>query len=67
MLPREVVIKLGSLPFLFIKVVIIPANLINSLFNRLPLFKLSLGLGALAIDFMVIVFLLFWLMLVILG
>lgn len=59
MLPRDVVIKLGSLPFLFINVVISSANLMYSLLYMLPLFKFSLGLGALATVFTVIVFLLF--------
>ena len=57
--PLDVSTKLGNLPLVFIKVLISPANLIYSLFSRLPLFRLSVGLGALTIDFTVIALLLF--------
>ena len=49
--------KLGSLPLVFIKVVIELAKLMYSFLDRVPLFTFSLGLGALAIDFMFILFL----------
>ncbi len=57
--PLEVLMKLGSLPLVFTNAVILPASLMYSLLDRVPVFTFSTGLGALETVFTVTDFLVF--------